>query len=258
MGAWGTGIREEDFVLDIQGFIRDCLKDGQNVDEASRLVQQKFGNVTADPEDGPLFWIALADMQWTYGTVDPAVLSRVTDIVKGDAGMQRWGAPEDPLYRKRQAVLQKFLAKISRTNPWPSRPPKRMVRKPKFRAGDCLAVQLETGQYGAALVLATNDTNPEQGMDLVADLDYLQDVPPTLDVFKSRRWLRPTHPDWNAGLSIMWYYPLGFRKVKSRLTVIGNIPVDPDDPVDYPNYGGWHLIGLQILQQQGWDEAKEA
>jgi hypothetical protein len=44
-----------------------------------------------------------------------------------------------------------------------------------------------TGQYGAALVLATDHSNVEYGKDLVGVLDYLSTSKPTLDVVEGRK-----------------------------------------------------------------------
>ena len=258
MGAWGVGIREDDFVCDVEGAFQDFLKDGNTVEQATSHVQQQFGGAIDDADDGPLFWIAVADMQWTYGDIQPAVLSRVAEIVDRDLGMERWGEPTDKLYQQRKDALNKFLARISVPNEKPSRPPRRVVRKPKFKVGDCLSIQLENGQYGAGLVLATDDSNPEQGMDLVGDLDYLSDTPPSLDVFEKRGWLKLTHHDWNGRLNVMWYYPLGFRKMKPRISVVGNVPLVANDPSQSSCYGGWHLLGQQVLQQHAWDRQENA
>jgi hypothetical protein len=258
MGAWGVGVRDDDFVRDVEGLFEDCLKDGGTVEEATSRVHQRFGGASDDEEDGPLYWIAVADMQWTYGRVQPAVLSRVTEIVEGNLGMERWGEPTETAYQQRRTVLREFLGKISAPNPKPARPPKRIVRKPKFQAGDCLSIRLEDGRYGAGLVLATDHSEPEQGMDLVGDLDYLADAPPSLDVFEGRSWLRPTHPGWDDELSVMWYYPIGFRKMKPRIAVVGSVALRPDDPKDSSVFVGWQVLGRQVLRQHEWDAREDA
>jgi len=128
---------------------------------------------------------------------------------------------------------------------------------PKFAPGDCLAVQLESGQYGAGLVLATDRSHPEYPSDLVADLDYLSDDPPTMDVFTTRNWLRLAYNVWQ-GLSIQWYGSYGFRKTKPRLTVVGNIPILATDPQQSSTHSDWRSIGRNILIQRERDAARDA
>jgi hypothetical protein len=225
---------------------------------ATRSVCEQFADAIDDCDDGPLLWFALADIQWKYGDLDPAVLQRVTEIVDAGTSMERWGEPSDKLYKQRKAALEKFRNKISQPNPKPSRPPKRVTRKPKFRHGDCLSLTLENGQYGAALVLATDHSNPENGMDLVGELDYLSENPPTLDVFTERRWLRLTHHNWKDRLNVSWYHSVGFRKMKPRIAVIGNIPIVATDPKDSSTFSGWHLLGQQVLLQREWEAEQNA
>lgn len=247
MGAWGVGIRQDDFVCDIEGEFKDQLKDGKSIADATRYVRERYANAIDDCEDGPLLWFALADMQWTYGDLDPTVLEHVIEIVEAGTSLERWGEPSDRLYKQRKAALEKFCNKISQPNPKPSRLPKRVTRKPKFNTGDCLSVALDNAQYGAALVLATDHSHPEHGRDLVGELDYLSDNPPTLSVFTQRRWLEL--PQENT-LSVWWYYSQGFRKMKKRIEVRGNIPIIDTDPRESSLFGGWHLIGQQVLRRR--------
>ena len=124
MGSWGVGIRQDDFVCDVEGIFEDQFKDGKTIGEATRIVHEQFANAIDDCYDGPLFWFALADMQWKYGDLDPTVLQRVIEIVDAGTGMDLWGKPSDKLYKQRKAALEKFRNKISQPNPKPSRPPK--------------------------------------------------------------------------------------------------------------------------------------
>lgn len=98
MGSWGTGIRDDDFVCDTEAFFQEQLKDGQSVKDASELTQLHFADALDDSDDEPLFWIALADMQLTYGELQTEVLQRVHEIIESDKGMERWGNPSEEMY----------------------------------------------------------------------------------------------------------------------------------------------------------------
>ena len=253
MGSWGVGIRQDDLVCDVEGIFEDQLKDGRTVAEATRRIQEQFSNALDDPCDGSLIWLALADMQWKYGDLETLVFERVKKIIDTDAGMDLWGKPENKLYKQRKTVLENFRQKISQPNPRPSRPPKRMVRKPKFTAGDCLSIRLENEQYGAAIVLGTDHSNPEQGRDLVGELNYLSDTPPRLEVFTDRHWLTLKHYNQSDRAHIAWYYPLGFRKMKQRISVLANVPLLDSDPSDSSTSCGWHSLGQQVLLLRKWE-----
>src|SRR3954470_17173310 len=108
MGAWGHGIRQDDFVCDVIAIFEDLLKAGKSVGDATKAVKSKFASEIKDTDDGPLFWIALADVQWTYGELEPQVLKHVQDDFDSDRGLDRWSEDQRGLSRRR-AALEKFV-----------------------------------------------------------------------------------------------------------------------------------------------------
>jgi hypothetical protein len=66
----------------------------------------KFAAEITDTDDGPLFWIALADAQWAYDGLESQVLKRVQEDFESGRGLERWG--EDPRgLSRRSAALEK-------------------------------------------------------------------------------------------------------------------------------------------------------
>ena len=252
MGSWGHGIRQDDFVVDVIGAFDDLLKGGKSVADATKVVMSKFAAEIKDTDDGPLFWIALADAQWTYGELEPQVLKHVQEDFDCGRGLDRWIDDERVLSRRR-AALGKFIIKIAEPNPRPKKPPKIVVRPPKFRPGDCLSIRLGNGQYAAALVLKADHSNAEYGKNLIGVLDYLSPEQPTTEVFRNRKWLLRTHHSWNGQMDIAWYQPLGFRAVKERIEIVGQVDILASDPKDSNSYCGWSGIGEQAVYQREWD-----
>lgn len=185
MGAWGTAITSDDTVADVVGHVVDRMKRGDSLLAACEDAERTFRAEINDPDDGPLVWLALAHVQWKFGSVAPRVLERVRGDVSNGRGLERWR--EDPkLLAQRCAALARFLAKIESANPKPSSPPKTVVRLAPFAEGDCLSVLTADGNYTAAIVLKVNNSNPECGTNLVGALDYLSETPPTLEIFGKR------------------------------------------------------------------------
>ena len=114
MGAWGYGIRRDDFVCDIIDEFDNVLKAGRSVADATKAVKSKFACQIKDTDDGPLFWIALADAQWTYGGLEPKVLRRVQKDFASGHGLDRWSHDRLALSRRR-AAIGKFICKKSRS-----------------------------------------------------------------------------------------------------------------------------------------------
>lgn len=90
MGAWGHGIRQDDFVCDVIGDFDDLLKAGKSVVDATMDLMSRFSAEINDTDNGPLFWIALSDAQWTYGGLESQVLQRVQDDFNSGRGLDRW------------------------------------------------------------------------------------------------------------------------------------------------------------------------
>ena len=247
MGAWGAGILQDDTVADIVGFMKDRLKAGASLAAASAAAKSRFQDIEFDEDQAPLLWLALAEVQWKYGTVDPSVLARVRTDVETGAGLERW-RDDAKLPAARKTALAKFAAKVATANPKPSAPPRTTVRKAPYEAGDCLSVQLPDGRFTAALVLRTNDSNPECGMNLVAGLDYLEATPPGLEVFEHRNWLHVNH----GPMDIRWCLPVKFRAMAKRLERVGNVKLRRSDPRDSPAHAAWSNVGTQILLERAY------
>lgn len=243
MGAWGYGIRHDDFVSDVIGEFEDAMKSGKSVAETTAAVTSRFGGAIEDATDGPSFWIALADAQWTYGALEPAVLERVRDDFAAGRSLLPWQEDQRGLAQRR-AVLEKFIRKLEVPKARPARA-KTIVRPPKFRPGDCLSIHLFSGEYGAAIVLAADHSIPEHGQNLVGVLNYRSDVSPTMDVFLARQWRLLSHHGAGDQLHVGWFFATGFRKVQARLAIAGTVEILPSDPKDSNFYFGWGNIGEQ-------------
>lgn len=215
-------------------------------------MKSQFAAAIKDRDDGPLFWIALADVQWTYGELEPQVLKCVREGFDSGQSLDRWREDVRGLSRRRTA-LEKFIGKIANPNPRPKKLPRIVVRAPKFRPGDCLSIRLENGQYAAALVLAADHSNVEYGKNLIGVLDYLSSEKPPIEVFRKRKWLVRTHHGWNAEVDLAWYQYVGFRTVKDRLTVVGQVEILDSDPKDSHSYSFWSSVGEQVMHQHAWD-----
>jgi hypothetical protein len=252
MGTWGHGIRLDDFVCDVIGAFEELLKAGESLRDASKTMKSRFAAEIQDADEGPLFWIALADMQWTYGELEPQVLIQVQEDFSSGRSLDRWTEDERGLSLRRTA-LEKFLNKITVPNPRPKKPPKIVSRAPKFRAGDCLSVRLADGRYAAAIVLAADHSRIEYGKNLIGVLDYLSAEKPPVEIFHSRRWLIRNHHSFNNVMDLAWYLPVGFRASKDRIEVVDNIEVLNSDSKDSSRYSGWACLGEQVVYQREWD-----
>jgi hypothetical protein len=254
MGTWNFGIKSDDFVLDVMDTFKDYLKQNRSIAEATNLVSKEYASSINDVDDGPLFWIALGELQWTYGELDKKILEKIKDDYANERGLERWAEQSQDDLQKRKKVIEKFIHKLETKNSKPNKIPKIINRPPIYEPGDCLSILLKNNQYGAALVLTANHEIPELGTNIIGTLNYLSNNKPTLNVFKKREWLKLTHHKWNGQLDINILSNAHWRKEKNRFEVIGNIPILNSDPKVGEFFITYTSLGYQIQLQKDWEK----
>ena len=243
MGAWDTAVEADDTFQDAAASFEQHLKHQQSVEGATAALLANFAEDLEDVDEGPSIWMALADGQWKYGKVDANLLARL----RADGfALERWQDAEASVRKIRQQKVAEFVERVSSANKNPKKLPKLVRRPAKFAAGDCLSFQLDDGRFTGAYVLATDDSDPERGRDLIVMLDYLASDAPALELFEARRWLQLHHGKWGGQLDCAWYVHEGFRSVAKRISVIGKVPVRDDDPKTFNNMRDWRGFGFQI------------
>jgi hypothetical protein len=102
--------------------------------------------------------------------------------------------------------------------------------------GDCLTFKLKNGNYGGAVVLAT-DTNPETAYNLVATTRLnLKDKPTPTD-FQNAEVLVCNFGEWQDKADVTWYMPDLYHKDYSDIyELVARITVDLE--YDTNNYDG--------------------
>jgi hypothetical protein len=222
------------------------MKRGDSLLSACADAERVYQALLDDPDDGPLVWLALAHVQWKYGTVAPRIMERVRADVRCGNGLERWA--EDPqVLARRRTALDRFVARLELPNPKPSAAPKAVSRPAPFGEGDCLAVLTTEGTYTAAIVLKADNSNLEYGTNLVGSLDYLSPVAPDSAVFEQRQWLYLRHGNWNGAPDLVWYGVHGFRAERKRFSVVGQTKLRAGDPASSNSFTSWKQLGVQIL-----------
>jgi hypothetical protein len=248
VGTWGTGILQDDFACDVHDGFMERLDAGESFKEIRAALEQEYADALEDPDEGPVFWLAFAKAQWESGALQPDVLAKVEGIVESGSDLERWEeAFDESDYGRRKAVLKRFLKTIQTPRS------ARHIRRPRqrrsryalsvYKPGDCLAVRLSDGDWGAALVLAAKD-DPDgagYGMNLVGLLRYKCPDKPDESTFRKREWLTRINPDGNSEPNIRWSFTNEYKVSAPLLEVVGNVDVIGIDPNDSPLLAGWDL-----------------
>ncbi len=70
MGTWGVALFQDDLAADLRDEFRDLIGEGLSSTEATDRLKTEFASSLEDVDEKPVFWIALAHIQWKLGRLD--------------------------------------------------------------------------------------------------------------------------------------------------------------------------------------------
>ena len=238
MGTWGTAIKENDAFADIYSEFFDQYNDGGLPDGISKKIIETHWEILEIEREKNSLWFALGLAQWETKSLDVKILTKIEDIITSGEELAIWlelDASENDI-KKRRVALEKFLQKLKSDRP-KAKPRKRTKLKvPIFATGDCLCFKMANGNYGGAVVLAT-DFNPETAYNLVATTRINQIAKPSLNDYETSELLVCNFGSWEDKAEVTWYMPdLYFKEYSDLYEVIGRISIDME--YDVKNYVG--------------------
>jgi hypothetical protein len=238
MGTWGTAIKDSDAFADIYSEFFELYNKGGQPDSISKKIIADNWEMLEIEEEKHSFWFALALSQWETKSLDSEVFSTVEKIITSGADLELWvnlGASEQNI-KKRKIALEKFVEKL-KSDKLKAKPRKRAkLQTPIYSTGDCLVFKMKTGNYGGAVVLAT-DINPEKAYNLIATTRLNQSNKPSQEDFENAEVLICNFGDWQDRPTVAWHMPdLYFKKYSNIFELVGNIAVNIS--YDSKNYEG--------------------
>ncbi len=144
MGAWGTGLYQDDVTCDIKEEYLNRLRIGYTNIEATQEVIDHNMDSIEDVEDGPLFWFALADVQWKYGRLLPEVKEEALKYIQSGNDLERWKENKKQ-YEKRKQVLKELEVRLNSPQPPEKKLTKLTIHKATWEVGDVLLYQIHNG-----------------------------------------------------------------------------------------------------------------
>lgn len=150
LGAWGTSLYANDSACDLRGDYVEKLKSGKSNPEATQELLEEYQAVLEDPEEGALFWFALADTQWNYGRLLPEVKEKALYYLSRNEEQDRWAASGSKNFSAWQKTLLQLQEKLSSPQPKEKRVSPFRPYHCKWNLGDIFAYQL-TSDYSKSL-----------------------------------------------------------------------------------------------------------
>ena len=144
MGAWGVAIFSDDLAADIRTDFRELIGDGLTPSEATDRLKAEYASSLDDPNEMPVFWIALALAQWKLGRLKENTKKMALQVIDDGTDLARWDDAKSRV--KREAVLAKTRAELLAASP-PAKRVSRTIKEANQRQlGETIGFQLLSGQ----------------------------------------------------------------------------------------------------------------
>jgi hypothetical protein len=122
MGAWGTGLWEDDLSCDIQDEWNELMDEGVSPRKATKIIlkswQEEFSDYDDEEDkqaDESILFISLAGLQMRHKALTASVKKKALQLIEKGADLALWEDVDDEDYEERKKVLEKFRDKLKNT-----------------------------------------------------------------------------------------------------------------------------------------------
>ncbi|HEV2135210.1 MAG TPA: DUF4259 domain-containing protein [Terracidiphilus sp.] len=184
MGAWGTGIFQNDTANDIRDEYRDHIGNGLSGPEATARVLKNYASSLADPDEAGVVWLALAATQWLCGRLEPEALEKALAVIDSGSDLERWKSASNADYLKRRAALEKLRVQLTSPQPEPKKIRRRALAECDWQEGEIISYRLLSGKLILMRMIGLH--NDKGGRSPYFELlDWSGDAVPPEDQFRS-------------------------------------------------------------------------
>jgi hypothetical protein len=179
MGTWGPALFSDDLAADLRDHFRDLIGEGMTTNAAIKHLQKEYSSSLRDPDEAPVFWLALAATGWRLGRLDEDVRQKALSIIESGQDLVRWENASDR--RKRVQVLAKLKLQLESPPP-PGKPiPKTIQSATDWSIGEIIGFRLLSGRW--ILMRVIGHHNDRGGRSAVCELldwtgNSITDLPP--------------------------------------------------------------------------------
>jgi hypothetical protein len=176
MGTWGTGLYSDDTACDVRNDYKDILGEGMAEPEATERLIEQWKDALSDPDSASVFWLALADVQWTLGRLQEKVKREALAVIEDGSDLARW-LPDRKLERQRKAVLERLRQKLNSAQPAEKKVKKRYVDSTDWNLGDVYSLRLRSGKLALLHVIGFHQDRGGRG-PVCEILEWTGEKPP--------------------------------------------------------------------------------
>jgi hypothetical protein len=217
MGAWGTGIFQDDTACDVRDEYRDHIGNGLSAEEATARILKNYASSLADPGEAGVVWLALAATQWKLGRLDNDTLQHALYVIDSGSDLERWGnAGKDHAARK--AALEKLRTQITSAQPLPRKIEKRVLCECNWKSGELVALRLLSGKLTVFRVIG-HHTDRGGTYPVCELLDWSGDAIPSAEVLQMTG-VKQSRPDYKHTITQLMIVGIK-KKAAARLEELG-------------------------------------
>lgn len=256
MGAWGTGILQNDTTADVWAEFKQQYNLGSNCIEVRKQLEKEY-EIDSSSDIYADFWTGIAYGQWSYGELEIYVLDKVKDILDKEYGLELWKDDEKQL-KNRLRSIQNFYYKILTPKDKPSRR-KRLIRNPSyFKKGDILSIELETNEFVGAFVFDEEDDDI-YGSNWIVFLDLISNKKIDISQLKDAHILYLDlggRSEYHRGYFWAQFEAKNMKRKIKKTQIIGNIKFDDCLSLsDSVPYGDWNKLKDLYDEQRKFQES---
>ncbi len=141
MGAWGTGLYQNDLSADVKDDYISKLKGGKTDEEALQEIMEEYREEMEDVDCKYDFFLGLADTLWKKGRLTEELKTKALEMLEEEITSDRWES--EKLRKERNRVLDRLKEELN--SPMPERK-KVSVHKPYktgWKEGEVYAFQIK-------------------------------------------------------------------------------------------------------------------
>lgn len=199
MGVWGPKLYQDDIAVDLKDDFNELYKKESDINKITELLLVKYKNIINDEEDGPIFWLILADIQWKYGILQPKIKENALKYIKNGSNLKIWFEENPKEAKHREKVLKDLKIKLESPMPAIKKIKDSKLYKCQWNINDVFAYKLESnyaienGLYGRYILIRKIDEGdcwPGHIIPIVYfSITNTTDLPTSLDEINNSKFI---------------------------------------------------------------------
>ena len=183
MGAWGTGIFQDDTASDIREDYKNHLGNGLSGPEATARILAEYKSSLDDPHEAPVV-AGLPRPAQKHGRLwNPETLAHALQVIDSGSDLRRWESNAGD-FAKRRAVLEKLRVQITSPQPEAKKVRKQVITTCGWPVGALIAYRMNSGNLAIIHVIGYH--TDKGGTNPVCELlDWTGTIIPTEEMLRT-------------------------------------------------------------------------